>query len=65
MARINEVSQRYGLPIDPQATPLLARRMAQSRDLVERLLVWMTLADDRAVGATYVLGKAVPRPAPR
>jgi len=51
--------------LDPQATPLLARRMAQSRDLVERLLVWMTLADDRAIGATYVLGKAVPRAAPR
>lgn len=51
--------------LDPQATPLLARRMAQSRNLVERLLVWMTLADDRAIGATYVLGKAVPRAAPR
>ena len=43
--------------LDPQATPLLARRMEQSHTLSERLLVLMTLADDRAVAATYVLGK--------
>src|SRR3984885_1136025 len=43
--------------LDPQATPLLARRMAQSRTLSERLLVLMTLADDRAIAATYVLGE--------
>jgi guanine deaminase len=43
--------------LDPQATPLLARRMGQSRTLSERLLVLMTLADDRAIAATYVLGK--------
>jgi len=42
--------------LDPEATPLLARRMAQSRTLTERLLVMMTLADDRAVAATYILG---------
>jgi guanine deaminase len=43
--------------LDPQATPLLARRMAQSRTLTERLLVLMTLGDDRAIAATYVLGE--------
>jgi guanine deaminase len=42
--------------LDPQATPLLERRMAQSRTLTERLLVLMTLADDRAIAATYILG---------
>jgi guanine deaminase len=42
--------------LDPQATPLLARRMAQSHTLSERLLVLMTLADDRAIAATYILG---------
>jgi guanine deaminase len=42
--------------LDPQATPLLARRMAQSRTLTEQLLVLMTLAEDRAIAATYVLG---------
>lgn len=43
--------------LDPQATPLLARRSAQSRTLTELLLVLMTLADDRAIAATYVLGE--------
>jgi guanine deaminase len=45
--------------IDPQATPLLARRFARTRDLAERLFVLMMLADDRAVAATYVLGRRV------
>ncbi|MFI4867708.1 MAG: guanine deaminase [Steroidobacterales bacterium] len=43
--------------LDPNATPLLARRTAQSRTLSELLLVLMTLADDRAVAATYILGE--------
>ena len=43
--------------LDPQATPLLARRTAQSRNLSELLLVLMILADDRAVASTYVLGE--------
>jgi hypothetical protein len=30
--------------------------MAQSRTLTEKLLVLMTLADDRAIAATYILG---------
>jgi guanine deaminase len=43
--------------LDPRATPLLARRSAQSRTLSELLLVLMILADDRAVASTYVLGE--------
>ena len=43
--------------LDPEATPLLARRTAQSGSLSELLLVLMTLADDRAIAATYVLGE--------
>jgi guanine deaminase len=39
------------------ATPLLARRMAQARTIEERLFVLMTLGDERAVEATYVLGE--------
>jgi guanine deaminase len=42
--------------LDPEATPLLARRMAQCCTLSEQLLVWMTLGDDRAIAAAYVLG---------
>ena len=44
--------------LDPAATPLLARRMADAQSLEERLFLWLTLGDDRAVRATYVLGEA-------
>lgn len=44
--------------LDPAATPLLARRMATVDSLDEKLLLWLTLGDDRAVEATYVLGEA-------
>jgi guanine deaminase len=42
-----------------RATPLIARRTAQSRTLAEKLLVLMALGDDRAVSHTYVLGREV------
>jgi len=43
--------------LDPQATPLLARRSAACATLAERLFVLMTLGDDRAVAETWVLGE--------
>ncbi len=43
--------------LDPQATPLLARRMARAQTLEERLFLWMTLGDDRSVSATYIRGR--------
>jgi len=43
--------------LDPQATPLLARRSAACATLEERLFVLMMLGDDRAVAATHVLGE--------
>lgn len=43
--------------LDPRATPLIARRMAASETLAERLFVLMMLGDDRAVTATHVLGE--------
>ena len=50
--------------LDLQATPLLARRMAHTRNLAEKLFVLMMLGDDRAVAATYIMGKlAYIRPA--
>jgi len=42
--------------LDPQATPLLARRIANTTTLAERLFVLMMLGDDRTVAATHVLG---------
>lgn len=42
--------------IDPHATPLVARRLANAATLAERLFVLMMLGDDRAVAATYLLG---------
>jgi guanine deaminase len=41
------------------ATPLIARRTAQSHTLAEKLLVLMTLGDDRVVSNTYILGQEV------
>ena len=43
--------------LDPESTPLLARRMAQTPTLPERLRLFMILGDDRAVARTYILGR--------
>jgi guanine deaminase len=44
--------------LDPRATPAMAHRMAAVRDDLEAaLFVLMTLGDERAVRATYVLGE--------
>jgi guanine deaminase len=45
--------------LDLRATPLIGRRTAQSLTLAEKLLVLMTLGDDRVVSRTYVLGREV------
>jgi guanine deaminase len=45
--------------LDLRATPLLARRMARARTLSEKLLLLMTLGDDRTIGSTYILGRRV------
>ncbi|HEY6879927.1 MAG TPA: amidohydrolase family protein, partial [Polyangiales bacterium] len=42
--------------LDPNATPLLRFRMERTESLEERLFVWMTLGDDRAIEATYLAG---------
>jgi guanine deaminase len=57
--------------LDMRSTPLIDFRMDQARDLAEQLFIPMTLADDRAVQATYVAGRlaydrsqAVTKPCP-
>jgi guanine deaminase len=45
------------LVLDLEATPLLARRTAQSTSLSEQLLLLMTLGDDRCIAGTYILGQ--------
>lgn len=47
--------------LDRHATPLIARRCAQARTLSETLLILMTLGDDRAVAATYAMGRQLHR----
>jgi len=42
-----------------RATPLIARRTAQARSLSEKLLLLMTLGDDRVISSTYILGRKV------
>lgn len=45
--------------LDLKATDLLALRMDSAKDIIEKLFILMTIADDRAVKATYVAGKRV------
>lgn len=45
--------------LDPQATPLLARRAAHTNSLDELLFALALLGDDRTVAATYAAGKLV------
>jgi len=45
--------------LDLRATPLIARRTAQARTLAEKLLILMSLGDDRVVSGTYILGQEV------
>lgn len=42
--------------LDPQATPLLARRTARTGSLEELLFALALLGDDRSVAATYAVG---------
>jgi guanine deaminase len=43
--------------LDPKATPLLAWRMRHARTLSEQLQLYAILGDERAVAATYILGR--------
>lgn len=45
--------------LDPQATPLLARRTARTGSLEELLFAFALLGDDRSVAATYAAGHRV------
>jgi guanine deaminase len=45
--------------LNPEATPLQARRSALTGSLEEKLFVLMMLGDDRSVEATYALGERV------
>ncbi|WP_277186372.1 guanine deaminase [Caballeronia sp. BR00000012568055] len=45
--------------LDPNATPLLSRRMARTESLEELLFAFALLGDDRAVFETYAAGKRV------
>jgi guanine deaminase len=66
-ARMLRLSDRIGsfaagneadfIVLDPDATPLMTRRMQQCGSLSERLLLYLMLGDDRAIARTYVLGQ--------
>jgi guanine deaminase len=45
--------------LDLEATPLIARRTAAAQTLSDTLRILMTLGDDRAIKATYILGRQV------
>jgi guanine deaminase len=42
--------------LDPEATPLLTRRIARAESLADKLFAFMILGDDRTVHATHILG---------
>jgi guanine deaminase len=50
--------------LDPQATPLIARRCALTADIEQKLFALMMLSDDRAVALTCILGQPAPRRTP-
>lgn len=68
-ARALDIADRIGhfapgleadfIVIDPQSTPLLARRFEQCKSVSEKLFALMMLGDDRVVRDTYILGKRV------
>ncbi|WP_110600422.1 guanine deaminase [Salinicola lusitanus] len=43
--------------LDPESTPLMARRLSQTTTLSERLFALMMLGDDRTVAATWANGR--------
>jgi guanine deaminase len=45
--------------IDLHSTPIIDYRMRYCESLEESLFIQMTLADDRAIAATYVAGRQV------
>jgi guanine deaminase len=42
--------------LDPQATPLLARRTARAESVEALLFALLVLGDDRVVSQTYIAG---------
>lgn len=50
--------------LDAAATPAMAHRMARAQSLEDELFVLMTLGDDRAVAATYLMGERAVLQAP-
>ncbi len=45
--------------IDFKSTPLMKRRMENTKDISEKLFALMMMGDDRSVFETYVMGKSV------
>lgn len=50
--------------LDPNATPLMQRRMDHATTLEEKLFAMMMLGDDRSIAATYVMGECAHRRSP-
>jgi guanine deaminase len=58
---LKPASEADFIVLDPQATPLLARRTARTGTLEELLFAFALLGDDRAIYETYAAGKRVHR----
>jgi len=64
IGRLEAGAEADFIVLDLEATGLVARRTAAARSLSDVLRVLLTLGDDRAVKATYVLGRRVHGEAP-
>ena len=54
---LNVGSEADVVLLNAHATPAMAHRMQRAQNLWDELFVLMTLGDDRAIAATYVMGE--------
>jgi len=59
IGRLEPRSEADFIVLDLEATPLIARRTAAAQSLSDTLRILMTLGDDRAIKATFILGRQV------
>ncbi len=59
IGRIEVGAEADFIALNPEATALMARRTAATPGLSDVLRILLTLGDDRAIDATYILGRQV------
>lgn len=57
IGRLEEGAEADLCVLNPQATPLLAQRAARAESVSDLLFALLMLGDDRAIEATYIMGR--------